>query len=137
MSLPSRRALPTAADEATDPAAADRRYAYAVTTLRTLTQKAEDFPRVAAENANYGFRRSTLGLKGWAQLLAVAVTAGSVTLALTSGGVRFVVPAFLAAAAGLLWTIAVTPTWVRPAADRYADRLVEAVEILRRDRQAP
>ncbi len=84
MSLPSRRALPTAADEATDPAAADRRYAYAVTTLRTLTQKAEDFPRVAAENANYGFRRSTLGLKGWAQLLAVAVTAGSVTLALTS-----------------------------------------------------
>ncbi|MEV4422476.1 hypothetical protein AB0L40_21240 [Patulibacter sp. NPDC049589] len=116
--------LPTRDEEQADPAGADRRYDEAVAELRERTR--EGFPLVLAENAEYGFRRNTLGLRPIALGLCVAVIATSLLLELTTGEVRFVASAAWALANGCAWYLRVSDRWVRKAADLYADRLLDA-----------
>jgi hypothetical protein len=125
--------LPTSADEAADPGAADDRYNEAVAALRQVTRSGDAYKLIAAENADYGFRRNLFGIRPFA--VAVAVSSGLVALIMlaASGGtlearvIRWG-PGSVAAVLCLLlhWRV-VSSNWVRLAAERYADRLFEAV----------
>jgi hypothetical protein len=126
--------LPSPGDEAADPAGADRRYATATTALRELTRDRARFPLVAEENAEYGFRRNSLGLKPFAISIAASTVLASLVLALINHGLgRFFLPALVAGVAIVCWLIIVRSGWVRSAAERYAERLLESCESLCRE----
>ena len=131
--LPKQR-LPSAAEEAANPDAADQVYDAAVALLRNRTRDHNAFPLVFEHLCNYGFRRNLWGLKPVGLLLDAA------SLALISvvliGGRRWGIepaPAVVVSAATVdaLFLIAwlrITPRWVRRAADNYADSLLESCD---------
>jgi hypothetical protein len=131
-------ALPTADEEQADPAGADHAYAAAIAVLIARTRgRRKDYPLIFTENCNYGFRRNMLGLRPWGRLLAATASilavaaiaarlAGRVNLPLALTGVALVV----SAAATVIWWRVVTPDWVQPVAQAYAERLLEAAETL-------
>lgn len=115
--------LPTRSDEQADPASADRRYDDVIAELRERTR--DGFPLVLAENAEYGFRRNALGLRPVALCVAALCFVVSVALAVGLGHEAFAGAAAVALLDGALWR-RVSPSWVRRAADVYADRLLDA-----------
>lgn len=123
--------LPSADEESDDPDEADRRYADAVTALRELTRPRDRFALVFEENMDYGFRRNCLGLRPVGIVIGAVVLASSLVLVLTgdSDG-RYLLAVLAAAIASLGWSLLVTPEWVKTAADRYADRLMDAMALL-------
>lgn len=129
--------LPSAEEEAADPAWADARYDDAVADLRDLTRERERFPLVFAENVNYGFRRNMLGLRRWALAVAGAALVVAILLALFDDGTpgerlaAWGPSAAIALMAAVFWSRFVTPSWVRLAAAAYADRLLETTQTLR------
>ncbi len=126
-------ALPTRAEEEADPKGADRRYETAVAALRDLTRSRSEFPLVAEENAEYGFRRNALGLKPVALAIAAATALAAVALAVIDHAPGHFLPAGAAAVAAIVaWAVVVRPAWVRAAAERYAERLLETCESLGR-----
>jgi hypothetical protein len=130
--------LPTAAEEAADPGAADRVYETVVGALRERTRDTDAFPRVAAENADYGFRRNLLACR----TVGICVASTGLLLAAVALGARvqghapWVSPlalAFLVVADGALvlaYSVVVRRAWVRAAAEAYADRLLGALELI-------
>ncbi len=134
--------LPSRDEELADPAASDRRYDEAVATLRELTRKRDEHPLVADENAEYGFRRNCLGLRPIAMGVAAGVVVVSLPLLATGAGrgAADVGRFWVAAAVGGLWLVGwwklATPSWVRSAAERYADRLMAALEVLIHQRRS-
>ena len=132
--LPDLR-MPTAAEEAADPVAADQVYETATKYLRDATRDRQAFPLIYAELCNYGFRRNLLGLRGWA-LAGSAVGAGLLlgAVAEPAGGVSVPVVGALAidALAVLVFATIVTPKWVKIAACEYAERLLGAIDHLPR-----
>jgi hypothetical protein len=125
--------LPTRAEEDADPPDADRRYETAVAALRDLTRSRTAFPLVAEENAEYGYRRNALGLKPAALAIAVATGIAAIPLAaIDHAPGQFLPAAAVAASAIAAWAVVVRPAWVRAAADRYAERLLETCETLDR-----
>jgi hypothetical protein len=128
-----REALPTRAEEEGDPEGADRRYETAVAALRDLTRSRTAFPLVAEENAEYGYRRNALGLKPVALAIAAATGVAAIALAALDHAPGHFLPAAAAAAAAIAtWALVVRPAWVRAAAERYAERLLETCESLDR-----
>jgi hypothetical protein len=127
--------LPTRAEEANDPEDADLRYQEAIAALRELTRDRKQFPLVAEEVAEYGFRRNTLGLRPIGIAVAAAITITSLA-ALVAGDAghptRFIIAAAVGALAVLGWTLGVRPQWVRTSAELYATRLLETAETLSR-----
>ena len=131
--------LPTQQEEADHPDQSDRVYDEVIAALRELTRDRKPFPLVFEENVEYGFRRNCLGLRPVALALAAATAGVGVILALTSTGtqpIRFWIPAGVGAIALVAWYRLVTPAWVRSVAELYADRLLESVETLRRQKAA-
>jgi hypothetical protein len=127
------RALPTAADEERDATKADGRYADVLRTLRDKTREDVDLLR---ENTNYGFRRNTLGLRGWGIAASLLVLVAAIVFFAASPealGARVAgsLPAAVCSLVllGFFWRI-VSPDWVRTAAETYADRLIGAAEKL-------
>ena len=137
--------LPTAAEEAAEPAAADALYASAINWLKEHA-RGRDFPLVEKENAQYGFRRNLLGLKSLGITINVIVVILSLVVLLAP---TLLVPTTLEAAviqasersavwAAILvnvlaiaaWLRIVNDAWVREAADQYASRLLAALERL-------
>jgi hypothetical protein len=129
--------LPTTAEEAAEPAAADSVYESCAAFLRERTRDHNKFPLVFEENCSYGFRRNLLGLKPVGLALAVAggIAVATVPLAapaarvgdrlavvVISGGVNLLLT--------LGWLFIFTPSWVRVPADAYAERLLGAIESL-------
>lgn len=131
------RPLPTEDDEARDPNDADRRYDEAVAALRHRTIGRDRFPLVFEENCEYGFRRNSLGLKNIARALTViALITSAVLFGLFDGSLgarvnRWGLSGAVALAMLAYWTLIVNESWVRRAAETYADRLFEALESLR------
>lgn len=117
--------LPSQADELADADRADRKYRDAITELRERT-RGEGFELVLAENAEYGFRRNTLGLRTVAIGIAAAALAISAALVIASGQPRFFACAAWALFIGVVWHQRVSSTWVREAGEIYADRLLDA-----------
>jgi hypothetical protein len=132
--------LPTAAEEAADPSAADVEYEDALTVLRNLTRDEAEHKLVFAENVNYGFRRNTLGLRPWGIASAVLVLAIAVGVFLlshktASDRLAAVGPAGMWAVLSLVFFgFIVSDEWVRLPADAYAERLVGAAEVIARKR---
>ncbi len=129
--------IPTPAAESADPAAALRVYAACVDKLRGLVRTdKERFPHVHRENINYGFRRNLWGLKPW----GVAVSTGAVIAlgAEVIGRVSsheqmhlaqptvFIANVLLL----LIWCRAVGREMVGRGATLYAERLLEALDVL-------
>jgi hypothetical protein len=125
--------LPTATEEAANPAAADAVYDNAISTLRELTRDKTAFPLVSGENINYGFRRNLWGRKAiglsvsiMTALIAVAV----LVLSLVTDDHQFTLASAVALGyavlACLVWRLTVTPNWVKESADAYAQRLIES-----------
>lgn len=124
--------LPDVDYETSEPERSDSIY---VAAIRALISRfdgiRERFPRVEDENINYGFRRNLLGMKPY----GIFVAAGSLAVDLLIGISGPITVALIAATTihvSLLgvWITVVNPTWVREAADRYADRLFEALDAL-------
>ena len=148
--------LPTEEDERSDPDEdADARYAAAVGALREATRDRTRFPLVAAENANYGFRRNLWGLKPWGASVALVSALGCWGLfasildpdqegwrtslsMLTQDGttVLRLVGACFSATAVVGWLF-VLPQWVRTTAEAYALQLLGATELLASTQDPP
>jgi len=128
-------ALPNQSAEAADPEGADRQYEEAVAVLRERTRDQHRFRLVFSENADYGFRRNSLGIRPFAIGVAALAAGLSLALAIVRGDewTRWMVACLVSAGAWAYWWRVVTPAWVREAAETYADRLFEAVDTLRRD----
>jgi hypothetical protein len=131
--------LPDRDAEMEAPGAADRRYDEAIAALRERTRDKDRFQLVFAENVDYGFRRNSLGLKKVALVVALAALALAVALVAwrrhqgQDEWLPWAIVIAISLAAALYWWRIVTPDWVRRAAERYADRLLEAVHTLRRE----
>lgn len=129
-----KRPLPTATEETRDPEAADLRYKEAIAYLRVATRDRERFPVVFANNVAYGFRRNMRGMKGpalWiigATIAAVAAwwIARPETVEPIRAGAALAVCSIL----GLTWMVLVRASWVKVAAEDYADHLLAAAPLV-------
>ncbi len=130
--------LPDAASETADPDEVDRRYEEVISVLRGRTRNADEFPLVAAENADYGFRRNAYGVRSYGIAAALVGMVVSVAFAVlgsdetTTRVDRWVPAAVVSALCFGFWLVIVKPEWVYVAAENYADRLLEAAEVLAR-----
>lgn len=124
--------FPSAAEEAADPVHADDVYEAAVAYLREATRDRATFPLVFAENCNYGFRRNLLGLRPQG-ILATLVGLGFVVgaILLLGPAIALVGAATLDVVAVALWLAVVSPSWVKAAADAFAERLLGAANQLK------
>ena len=129
--------VPDEAAETANPQEADQHDETAIAALIERTRDTARFPLLFKENCQYGFCRNlwgcrTLGI--WLAAIGLAVTgvlsglyaANVLTLSILglvlSGGVDIILL--------LMLIFIVRPTWVRNAADAYADRLLGALENL-------
>lgn len=124
-------ALPTAKEEAADPANANDVYEDAVARMRDMTRDHERFPRVYSELVQYGTARNLYGMRPTGlSVAAAALVLVAVLAALTALQVLAVswwslgVAGAGALTLGAVWLLRITPAYVRPAADRYADALL-------------
>jgi hypothetical protein len=130
--------LPDEAAEAADPPGAERRYDEAIGIIRELTRRRDDFPLVFEENADYGFRRNTYGLRTVGLSVSCVCFALSVALlllgdgAVSSRAAQWAPAVGISAVSALFWMHVVTRAWVRAAAENYVDRLFGALESLTR-----
>jgi hypothetical protein len=128
-------ALPTADEEAADPANADTRYEAAV---RVGIVALRDLPSgrlVTEENKSYGFHRNSYGLK----LAGISAGLAGLTMSGALAAVRAIgdgalPPALVAlgidAALVWFWTWYVAEPRVREAAERYAEAFIDAAGTL-------
>lgn len=122
--------LPDHGDELRAPDAADRRYIAATRALIGRIEAVRDrFPRVEDENINYGFRRNLLGIKPYGISVAITSLAIDIFIAVRSSMTTpLIVTVIIHLCLLAVWIVIVKATWVREAADRYADRLFEALD---------
>jgi hypothetical protein len=125
--------LPTEADETANPAAADVEYDAAIRRLIGRVRSTPGTELLRIENRNYGFARNLYGLRragiwcaGTALVGSAAVGAFLVAARGLAGGYPFLSTGV--ALLGLIGWKIVTPAWVRPSAEAYADRLMEAAQ---------
>jgi hypothetical protein len=125
--------LPTAAEEAADPARSDAVYNNAISNLKEGTRDKTTFPLVFGENVNYGFRRNLWGRKAIG--LSVSIITGLIAIVVLvatyfSDSHRFAIASAVAlgyaVVACLVWWLTVTPDWVKESAEAYAQRLIES-----------
>lgn len=129
---PDRR-LPSARDEARNPAAAQQVYEACIGYLISRTRGDR---LVFQENMNYGFRRNLWGLKP----IGIAVSAGSVVVLglrlyqefLTHAPVSSLLVVFevLNVLMLIAWLVWFTPSWVMIPATAYAERLLDTLDTL-------
>jgi hypothetical protein len=124
--------LPSRADEEAQAFEADATYKAATDILREKT-RGGGFPLVRAEVANYGYRRNLYGCRVFGIAVAAGVAIAEVVLGILGArGQIGVSPELMVLAAAislvflLLWVTLVTPTFVKRAADRYAEALMAA-----------
>lgn len=134
--------MPTEEQEAKDPATADSVYDAVTKTLISKTRNKRKYDLVFKENCSYGFRRNLWGLKPYGAIvtvLALVVTATLILMDLIESrqmtSVETLQVACLAVASILAyaWLCVIKPSWIRVAADAYAERLLEATEVLAGD----
>lgn len=130
------QAMPSKRQETRNPAKADEAYEVAVKYLISQTRDTSHFRLIFLENCNYGFRRNMFGMRaiGLSISLAVCVacTAGVVA---SYCGLLVWKPGFALAAGAslglaLFWWRIVNAEWVRSAANDYAERLFDALDVL-------
>lgn len=130
--------LPDEDAERSDADAADAAYEAAMRRLINLLRGDPRFPLVQIENRNYGFARNLFGMRKHGIAIAVVVLALALGLAVHSSGSSWwhtagpaLLPGLVSVLALAMWT-QVDEDFVRPSADAYADRLLEAAQALSR-----
>lgn len=124
--------LPDRASELADPVEADREYEATMARVIAKIRNSDGHPLVVIESSNYGYARNLYGLKR----LGLVIAAGTFAFSIGMGAAvswqaeaaearPLVLPVIASLIALLLWP-RVTPTFVRPNADAYADRVIEA-----------
>jgi hypothetical protein len=122
--------LPTRRQEAANPANADEIYVAA--TRRLIDQvraRKDEFPLVQHENITYGRARNMLALRPYA-VGAIGLAAAIDYYVFTQKGISVGLAVVIGAHAILLgcWLCFVRESWVRQAANTYAERLFEALD---------
>jgi len=124
--------LPSVADEAADPRSADLLYEAVGDVLRELTRDQKKYPLIFSELVSYGFRRNLWGMKPIGLTIAiVAVLCQSVmiseqVIAHQPPSAFMIILLAVNVLMLVLWTAVITRSWVKTAADAYADRLLAA-----------
>ena len=129
--------IPTAAEEKNDSKGSFDSYTACCDKLRGMVRAEKDkFPLVHRENINYGFRRNLWGIKSWGIVVA-AIAIGVVAAEMASSviaheQVHLVKPIVTSVNLLMLlaWIFIVTRDWVKRAAVLYAERLLEALDVL-------
>lgn len=128
--------LPTTAGETRDPQAAEDAYTEAIRRLRGKTRDKHRFALLYKENVAYGFARNLYGGRRLGQLIAggtLLATAAAATaigqLTTFVNAVPLLLPGIVSLLALGLWPL-ITETTVRPPAEAYAERLMEALQTL-------
>ena len=128
--------MPTAADESADAAAADLLYEAYSNLLLERTRDTKLYRLLFEELIGYGFRRNLFGMKPLGlslSFLCTGLQTASLVHAFRMGHELDITKAvFLTLDLFLLscWLFMITPSWVKRAADSYADRLLAASEHL-------
>lgn len=123
--------MPSAEDEARDPAAADAKYESAGEWLLRKARDKKAYPFVFTQNINYGFARNLLGLKplglGVATICAVAqmVLAGWALHKGSELSAFVTISSAIGVAAVAFWGMAVRSGWVLSTAVAYSRALLE------------
>ena len=120
--------MPSAADEAADPVAADATYSAACTWLRLRTRDTKRFSFIFEENIRYGFVRNLLACK-WYAVSAAVLGIGSDIVAFRLGKSNGV-PGAICLALILCLLLFSTRGAVWRQAMKYAKHLAEALEII-------
>ena len=128
--------MPPASLEDEAPERADAAYESCGKFLLEATRDKKRFPLVFDANVSYGFRRNLWGMRptGIANSLVGLISSVSNALYAYTGSSKITVTSVSAIAiCGLLitwWLLRIKPSWVRLAADAYAERLLAACETL-------
>jgi hypothetical protein len=130
--------VPNQDEENADTASADAAYGTLVSILIARTRDRKQFGRIFDENCQYGFRRNLYGCRPIGLYFAAGsflVVAALVIARLTGWHHGPVVGIVVVGVFDvLMWSSLkwiVTPGWVREAANAYAARLIESIEILK------
>lgn len=126
--------LPTAAEEAADPADADARFEAAIFDLLERTRDKQTHPLVFEENCTYGFERNLLAMRR-PGLLTACITAatlvGAIVISLATsaplGATSCLIALALVLTMAVVWWKVPSPDRVRVVAERYSDRLLGAL----------
>jgi hypothetical protein len=135
-SLVKQTKPPTENQERGNPSAADDVYSAWSNYLRTHTRDQKKFPLLFKENINYGYRRNLLGLRPFGILITISVAAIEVGrvcwIYYQTGQIDQMMTgvALFSFVLLLIWIFRVSPDWVRVPGDAYAQRLVEAIDML-------
>ena len=126
--------VPTPADEAAAPEAAENVYRAWSTYVRVNTRDTKKYPLLFQENVCYGYRRNLGGMRP----IGITVSALCFLGGLGWLGYQYYIGSKLSEAVIgadavalvflVLWIFRFTPDWVRIPADAYAERLAEAVD---------
>jgi hypothetical protein len=131
--LPDLR-IPESVDEMRAPSEAAQAYESCTLFLREKTRDRKSFPLVFAENMNYGFRRNLWAWKPFGLVSSTAGIASGVLFLMVRGnsGRPELLFATISIAVSLtlliLWTFVFNPSWVRVAAESYAERLIGSLD---------
>lgn len=122
--------LPTAEEEAADPADADQVYVVATRALIARVRETKDhYDLVQHENVDYGYRRNLAAIKpAGLAVLAVLLVVDAVSGIAGMGITAVVTAAIVHVICALAWLLVVRRPWVREQADTYAKTLFEALE---------
>ena len=126
-----RRPLPTAGEEAADPAGADTVYAAVTRLLINERRDKKAYPLIYNENVNYGFCRNLDAQRavGIGASIAGVVASLATGIHFSAGAKVLVLPWVCSAISFLLllsWAFIFTATWVKVPAFAYAERLLES-----------
>lgn len=132
--------MPTQSEEADDPLGADVEYEAVMRRIVARVRNLRGHGLAIAENRNYGFARNLLGLKRLGQasaVLSALLSVGAAAVLVLAQGVAeglvnalpLALPFLVAGVALMLWP-QVDADFVKPSADAYADRVVDALDQL-------
>ncbi|MFF9627079.1 hypothetical protein [Streptomyces griseosporeus] len=128
--------MPTKRQETGNPAKADETYEMAVRYLIAQTRDTTQFRLIFLENCHYGFRRNMLGVRTIGLTTSLAVSGMAVVAVAASyygmlaWKIGFVLVAVVGLTLSVFWWRVVNSEWVRSAAEDYAERLLDALDVL-------
>jgi hypothetical protein len=115
--------LPTAADEAADPIAADARYDAAVRAVLAKLRADNHAAVLNTENRNYGFRRNMLGLRAPALIVLLLAALADLALLLVATPLLPLAGLGVHLIAACVWLRVVRPGWVEEQANTFSAQL--------------
>ncbi|WP_163381386.1 hypothetical protein [Cyclobacterium sp. SYSU L10401] len=128
--------LPTKEEEKNDPVFADQKYELCVSYLRNNTRDTDKFNLLFIENCSYGFRRNLWGLKIWGIVILILSILMVFYKLLTSlsysefTSVSEVIVTLFLFILLSFWIFLINKQWVKEAAYRYAQALIDSCDYL-------